>query len=538
MKAGGVSVLAMAATTSGLAAFAKTKRPPNVIFIITDDQQRAQFNYLPEGKGRNLTPTIDRLSSEGVILDRHYASTSVCTPSRYTCLTGRYASRSQAYGLRQQAEKEGQTCVQWNSSIMPQEDTVAKRLKTEGYVTGFVGKDHACGGVQLEKVPYDGDCREADIAATLKRNYDKSVVAVKKAGFDFAGAIYHNNPDYGATRELACHNLDWLAEHGQNFIDQNKDRPFYLYFATTIPHGPIGPGRDWRADPRVTPAGFLEKAPDVLPPRDTIAQRLKKAGMQARQEQGNIIWLDDTVKALVDRLEQHGIADDTIIVYFNDHGTDTGKGSLYDDGLRTPCFIWGNRGVKGERRIDALTSNVDFGPTIAEWCGANAKNMDGVSLAALLKGKARSARHSVYGEIGYSRCVVKGDWKYLAVRFTDRIKDMTFEDRKQKLDRTNADLERRNRPVTTRDPMTPFTHLGTAPGGFDSEWHVVEKYPCYFDKDQLYNLAEDPREQKNLAKLPEHAKKLAEMQAELRQYLDSLPGGFGDLKTDGNHTHT
>ena len=105
-----------------------------------------------------------------------------------------------------------------------------------------------------------------------------------------------------------------------------------------------------------------------------------------------------------------GIAEDTIIVYFNDNGTDTGKGSLYDDGLKTPCFIWGTRGIRGGRRVDALTSNADFGPTIAEWGGARAEGMDGVSLAALLAGKAKTARDSLYGEIGYSRCVVKGDW--------------------------------------------------------------------------------------------------------------------------------
>ena len=109
---------------------------PNIVFIITDDMYPWQMNFMPEGDGRNYTPHIDRLADEGTVLRGQYVSSTVCTPSRYSVMTGRYASRSQDPGFLRQTEQLGQTHVQWNTFADPsREKTVAHRLQEAGYLS-------------------------------------------------------------------------------------------------------------------------------------------------------------------------------------------------------------------------------------------------------------------------------------------------------------------------------------------------------------------------------------------------------------------
>jgi arylsulfatase A-like enzyme len=110
------------------------KDPPNILFIITDDMQRSMFNALPEGKGRNLTPNLDRLVSEGVLMTGQHVASAVCTPSRYNVLTGHYASLAMANGLHDQA------VVGFETHIKPLDATLPKFLRDAGYRTGMVGK--------------------------------------------------------------------------------------------------------------------------------------------------------------------------------------------------------------------------------------------------------------------------------------------------------------------------------------------------------------------------------------------------------------
>ena len=124
--------------TTGL--FASSK--PNFIFIITDDMYPWQMNFMPEGEGKNYTPHLDRLASEGTVMRNQYVSSTVCTPSRYSCMTGRYASRSKDPAFVRESKKLGQTHVQWNTFADPtREKTIAHHLSDAGYRTGFVGKE-------------------------------------------------------------------------------------------------------------------------------------------------------------------------------------------------------------------------------------------------------------------------------------------------------------------------------------------------------------------------------------------------------------
>jgi len=108
-------------------------------------------------------------------------------------------------------------------------------------------------------------------------------------------------------------------------------------------------------------------------------------------------------------------------------------------------------------------------------------------------------------------------------------RDMPLEKRKKILKEFNESQVRRDRPVYTTDPMAPFSHVQLVPGGSDAEHMSMEKYPAFYDADQLYNIKLDPEEQKNLAKDPEFAAKLKELKADLSALLKTMPGTFEDL---------
>ena len=506
----------------------QNNQKPNIIFFIADDMYPEMFNCLPEGKGKILTPNLDQLASEGVIMENQYVVSPVCTPSRYNCLTGNYASRATNKAFLQKTKhEEGQTVIQWNSFITKKDKILAHYLKELGYKTGMVGKNHVIEANGLKGFSdFNASVSDPEIQKQVEENYRIARLAVLDNGFDYAEAIYHNNPDFIGVKELAVQNMDWIAEAGINFIKQNAEEPFFLYFATTIPHGPTNAERSWEANPKVTAAGYLEKSPNVLPPRNTLTKRLHEAGITETGKE-NVLWLDDAVGALIEELEKQDILENTIIFFFNDHGQKA-KGTLYQGGLLNPSIIWKSGGFKCGNRSQTKISNVDFAPTILELAGA--ENMDdkfdGNSFKSVLDGKSYQSRESLYCELGYARAVIKGDYKYYAVRYPDYAKNWTPEQRDSVLNRYNKGREFRNMDIVNRDPKKPFSHLEVIPGGGSAENGSYGKLPGYFDSDQLYNLKDDPNEKKNLANDAKHQKILAEMKAELQMYLDELPGKF------------
>ena len=113
---------------------------PNVVLIVADDLSPMLCNFLPEGRGKSLTPTLDRLAAEGVVLTQMHSPSPICTPSRFAILTGRYPSRAtNASFLEETRRYGGQTAVAFNTHIGPTDDNLAKRLKAAGYVTGYFG---------------------------------------------------------------------------------------------------------------------------------------------------------------------------------------------------------------------------------------------------------------------------------------------------------------------------------------------------------------------------------------------------------------
>ena len=501
---------------------------PNFIFFIADDMFPEMFNCLPQGKGKNLTPNLDRLASEGTILMNQYVASPVCTPSRYNCLTGRYASRATNLAFANKTKKEeGQTVIQWNTFITEKDKTLPHYLRDHGYVTGMVGKNHVIEAEGLYRFPdFQSDPYEPEIKLKIEQNYQKAREAILNNGFDYAGAIYHNNPNFIGVAKLAVQNLDWITEAGVNFIDENHKKPFFLYFATTVPHGPTEAARSWNADPRITAKGFLDELPKVLPARETLPDRLEKAGLAGKNKE-NILWLDDALGALIQRLEKHNILDNTVIFFFNDHGQHA-KGTLYQGGVHNPSIVWISGGFECGNISNDLVTNIDFAPTILEMAGINynTNEFDGMSFYNILNEETSKLSRTLYFELGYGRAIIKGNYKYYAIRYPDYAINWNLEERRGILEKYNEGRRFRNMKVVNEDPGKPFSHLEVIPGGGQAENKSYGVNPAYFDADQLYNLLEDPDETVNLATDDDHQQILMELKDELDKYLADLPGKF------------
>jgi arylsulfatase A-like enzyme len=503
---------------------------PNFVFIILDDMEPHMFNSLPEGKGKNLTPNIDRLAKEGTFLMNQYCASPVCTPSRFNSLTGVYGSRAQNKDLTNTIEKFGQTVVQWNTDIIESdENTLPKILQKNGYETAFVGKNHVMKVKGWKWLPFDTDVTKPEVKQDLANNKKLVQEGFHKMGWDYVESVFYRNPEMLGPEVLSVHNQDWVTKGALDFIEtKNDDKPFFLYFATTIPHWPHEPKRAWNANPLATADGFLEDTIKVQPARETIPQRLKEAGLEGTGKE-SLLWLDDAIGALLNKLEKEGDLDNTYIFFFNDHGQDA-KGTLYQGGILNPSIIWKTGGLKSGSKNYTKVSNVDFTPTILDLAGVDYSGykFDGKSFSSVLDGDSTEIHESMFFEMGYTRAIIKGKYKYLALRHPQFALDWSLEKKKAMVDSINVARLARNQDLANPDgdPTLPFSHLTLLPGGNNAELVSYGKLPGYYDLDQLYNLEADPGELNNLAKDPANKELLEEMKLELKKYLDDLPGGF------------
>lgn len=491
-------LFALCAPVCGAAAAAEPR--PNVIFLLTDDQND---DTLACFGGQALTPNLDRLAREGVRFTRAYASSSVCTPSRYTCLTGQYASRCRAERFLKMCPPGNQSNVSFNVTVGADTPNIGRVLHDAGYATGFVGKWHT-GNPPLAKYKPDADMADPAVAKILAENQQRMVDSIRKCGFDYAASVYRGNLKDHNLDALTVHNMEWVTKGALDFIEQYKDRPFFLHMATTLQHGPP-PAKSIKGDPRITPAGLLPGPLDVQASRESIFPRLRAAGLPDNRSHGT--WLDDAVGAIVERLDKLGLAERTAIIMFSDNGTLAGKGTCYEGGVRTPSLMYWKGHVGPGLVCDKLIENIDFVPTIFDICGVTAPasmHLDGVSLMPLARGDARAWREEIGLEIGHTRAICTGRWKYVAVRLP-------------------PDMQKAIQAGTLGRPAY---HMDVC---FDLQETAMKAHPHYADADQLYDLSADPKETKNLAADPRHAETLADMRARLKAWLARFDRPFAEF---------
>jgi arylsulfatase A-like enzyme len=490
---------------------------PNVLLIYIDD---LDFDELAATGGNVLTPNLDRLVREGMQFDRAYVTSPVCTPSRYSLLTGRYAGRCRAF---REPGPDGEPSfspdepydITWNTRLRPGESTIAAVLQRSGYRTGMVGKWHLGttpeGGYIARPRLVTVDPEDPEVNRRLWAIYEQERAYVAETyGFDFVGALHAKNPEAflanGYPKALAVHNVDWMTDRALAFLRTEDERPFFLYYATTVPHGPSA-AASMRADPRYTMAGVLDVAPAGQPPRQDVFRRIAVAQLKEPRpwQFMGMTWLDDGIGALLAEIEAMGAAENTLIIVMSDNRSD-GKYTLYEDGARVPCFaVWPGCITAGAHCPD-LVANIDIAATVFDVCGAEfpaTPQLDGRSWRPLFDGSAAAWRTDLFLEIGYARGVVTDAWKYIAVRHPESSA-------------IGTDIRGSERRAW--DGRTVVLYDAAA------------RFPGYFDADQLYHLSEDPHEQTNLAGRGTYARQLADLRTRLQRYLRTFRQPFGELE--------
>jgi hypothetical protein len=268
-----------------------------------------------------------------------------------------------------------------------------------------------------------------------------------------------------------------------------------------------------------------------MPTRQAIINEVAAAGkdpISARET-----WLDYSVKAIVDRLTQHGIRNDTLIIFTSDHGEKTlygplvwGKSSLYDLGMTVPLVMnWPNGIASPGRTYGEIVSQVDIAPTLLSLAGASAlptRPVDGVSLVPVFNGGAGAVRDDLFCEIGYARSVRTKTHKYIAVRYTPAIYSQIASGFRWPEYNAGSQLTGGTIP---RPYYVNNSGLGAG---------AASTNPTYFDDDQLYNLTTDPNENTNL--YGQDPATAYDLKKRLANYIGGIPGRpfrqFSDSSTE------
>ncbi|VGO12805.1 Arylsulfatase [Pontiella desulfatans] len=483
---------------------------PNIIIVNVDDMVGGQhFGF----EGRDcLTPTLDSMAANGINFREAFAASTVCGPSRYSLMTGRWASRntSENYMSKYPPGTLGRFGVS-DTELEDDGENVGAWLQRAGYRTGFVGKAHLIDdelgrtndwpSVGMIPYPQAADpATDAGVNGAMRHNHRILTQRMRPYGFDFVGGLYRANLLELRNDALNVHNQEWITKNALDFIDQNHRQRFFLYMAPTINHGPVRNDltKSLRADPRYTGAGFLpDQDYSFMPPRQAIIAEVENAGKELISARET--WIDYSLAAITNRLAAHGIENDTLIIFTADHGEKTltnspaiwGKSSLYDLGMRVPLVMRWPNGIAAPGRVyDESVSHIDFVPTLLELAGAAGlptREIDGESLVPVLDGSTAALRSEVFCEIGYARAVRSREWKYIAVRYTPSVYAQIESGYLWKNYITGLFTEPR-----------PYYVNNSGLGYYTQNTH-----PGYFDDDQLYDLANDPMEQTNLyGKLP------------------------------------
>ncbi len=500
-------------------------RRPNVIFILGDDMKLDHFGFI---NGQALTPHLDRLAREGFFFSRTYVPSAACTPTRFSCLTGRFGSRCQSPDFIHSATPEGVYRVEWNTDLLHEPDILSRTLQEAGYKTGIVGKWHNGSppgfGRTKQTIDYEADPADPEVAGKLEQLHRLMQQQMKELGFDYADGLvsgnYHDNP----LKALAYHNQEDITQKAVEFIRQYRETPFFLYIPTTLMHGP-SPWKSLNSSPLTTWTGLLDKPIDIQPSRESVIERGRAAGIE--ESHIGATWLDDGIGVILRTLKELGLEKNTMVVFMDDQGMDGGKASCYEGGVRVPSMIWWPGKIK-PGSSEALVANIDLYPTICEACSVmiDTSNHDGTSLWPILKGEEEKVRDHIYCEWSYSRAIVTDRWKYLAFRIPPSRSDP--EERLEFLMRYAESKNKRHEPYSPR-PDEPLSHMGYYGGQGTERNQAMKHYPHYYDPDQLYYLPDDPGEQVNLAGNPEYAEKLDQMKGILSEWVEKMPGTFGEF---------
>ncbi len=425
---------------------------PNLIFLLTDDQRWDALGCM--GNPVIKTPNIDRLAKEGVVFENAFATTAICATSRASFITGQYARRHGIVDFRGVLTSE-------NFS-----QTFPAVLRANGYKTAFIGK----WGVG-NKLPAD------------QYDYWK--------GFSGQGKYFVDGRPH-MTKHLENQTLEFLDTCSPN-------QPFCLQVSFKAAHCQDGPGwqfqhapkyTDYYADDKIVPAKtandeYYQKLPEQLQGGESrVRWERRFDGEEMLQKNVKdyyrlLTGVDDFVGAMVDKLEEKKLADNTVILFTSDHGFFlgehglSGKWLMYEESIRIPMIVFDPRLPKdkqGQRR-EEMVLNIDVAPTLLDFAGIEPPSaMQGKSMKGLIHGKQASG------------------WR------TEFLYEHLF----------------------------PHATIPQSEGVRAERFKYIFYPKTKPQLEQLFDLQQDPHEVTNLANDPQHADKLKAMRAELEQMRTSL----------------
>lgn len=407
------------------------EQPPNIVFLIADDLGYGDIGCYGQKKIR--TPHLDRLAAEGMRFTNHYSGCNVCAPSRCVLMTGKHPGHGYIRDNRQaKGFPEGQ------EPVPPGELKLPLTLKKQGYTLGGFGK------WGLGPVDSTGD--------PLKQGFDRWF------GYNCQGVAHNyypkhlwsndkqvelNNPAFSAHQKMPPgadpkdaasytrfrgkdYAPDLINEQARAFLRANKDRPFFLYYPTTVPHLALQ-----------VPEDSLKEYAGQFPETPYLGERGYLPHPQPRAAYAAMVTrMDRDIGRLLALLMELKLDENTIVVFTSDNGplydrhggTDTDffnsaagmrgrKGAYYEGGFREPCIVRWKGHIAPGSTSDRVTGFEDWLPTLLELIGARdatPAGIDGISFAPTLLGHKQPPRPFLYREAagyGGQQCVRVGDWK-------------------------------------------------------------------------------------------------------------------------------
>ncbi|MEX2565149.1 MAG: arylsulfatase [Cyclobacteriaceae bacterium] len=400
----------------------KEDRVPNIIFILSDDLSWGDLGCF--GQDKIKTPNIDRIANEGIKFTNAYAGSTVCAPSRSSLMQGLHQGHARVRGNAYRSFRE---------SLKEEDFTVAMLLQEAGYQTGLFGK----WGLALNNQPGIPNNKGFDefygyLNQRQAHTFYPEFLYHNKEKVFFPGNHYHFEyenyskassydeegkciPNGIADPAEAVYSFDIINEKALDFVKQNKDQPFFLYLANTIPHGPL-----------IVPE--LGEYKD----KDWPIQHKEWAAMISR--------MDGEVGNLLGLLEELGLDDDTIIFFASDNGNSSHgyekryldvkegptlseffnhdsptrgrKGNEYNGGFHIPAMARWPGKIPAGSESDHLWAFWDFLPTAADLAGVSPpSDIDGISILPTLTGNGEQMEHEyLYWEHNQNQAIRMGDY--------------------------------------------------------------------------------------------------------------------------------
>lgn len=438
-------------------------KPRNVVFILSDDHRYDAMSFL--GHQFAKTPVMDSLAKNGAHIKNALVTTSLCSPSRASILTGLYTFRHRV--------------IDNNRPIPPGTVYFPQYLQKAGYATGFIGKWHMGGESDRPQPGWDHWVSFAGQGEYLPPTPDYTLNVdgkrVKQKGY--------------ITTELTDYAIDWLKQQ------KPAEKPFFLYLSHKAVHANFTPEDKYEDSlkdlPFQRPASEQETGRNLQKPRWLRDQRNSWHGVDFpyhseldieryyKRYCETLRSVDDSIGRVLQQLKDMGIHDETLVIYMGDNGFMFGEHGLidkrvaYETSMRVPMLVQCPALIKQGTVLDQMIANLDVGPTVMEVMGLQAPpHMDGKSFLPLLKGENIPWRD-----------------RFLYVYYWEK-----------------------------NFPQTPTTFALRTPKA---------KYITYYglwDADEYYDLATDPGESQNLINEPSRLAEVRRMENELYQMMGELGG--------------